>query len=293
MKVAITGGEGILGTYVANAFRKKGCHVFPLSHQCANIQDPIALKKVFDECNPDVVVHLGALTDLKICEKDKELAHQINVIGTTNVTEECIKRTIPQVFASTYYIYARNEDGFNSEDVTINEDELPNYYTVTKYQAEQEVKKSKAHYIVRLGSLYGNGEQDKKFIGTLCKTLKAKELINLVDDVFMQPTSSEVAAEKIVELVIRKVPYGTYNVASEGCCSFHQCGSFIAKVMMDHDELIVPISSSDYPVTVKHKYILADSTKLDNVNVKAIALWQKDLSRYIMENFNVVKHSKI
>ncbi len=172
MKVAITGGKGNLGGYVAAAFRDRECQVFPFSHEYSRVEDPSILRKALDECQPDVVIHLAALTDLGLCEREKELAHLVNVVGTKNVSEQCAERKIPVVFVSTYYLYASNDGEPKQEDAVIEAEGLPNYYTTTKHEAEYFARQNDLHYIVRLGSLYGSGLEDKKIIGFICSKLR-------------------------------------------------------------------------------------------------------------------------
>lgn len=278
MKVLLTGGSGILGQYVSRAF--DGEQIYSFNSKDLDIRKKEQLDNLFQQHKFDIVIHLGALTDLRVCEQEKRLAAEINIEGTQNVAEICIKREVPLVFASTYYIYACNQRNFGTEQQVIEQRQLPNYYTVTKYLAEQRVKLVPQHYIVRLGSLYGRGVDDKKFVGIISRKLTAGKELSLVADQFIQPTRSETVANTIVEMIKNKVPYGTYNIVSKGFCSFYQYGCFISEYLLGNIRQITSITMKQYPTTVKQRYILADTSKLGSfINVPIE--WDIDLRDYM------------
>ena len=61
-KIVVTGATGFLGTHVIPVLEKKYGkeRVVSLSSKNYDLTDPIQVKKMFDECEPEVLVHLAA-----------------------------------------------------------------------------------------------------------------------------------------------------------------------------------------------------------------------------------------
>ena len=52
-----------------------------------DITNAEAVNVVVKDFQPDVIIHGAAMTHVDQCEQNKELAYQLNVIGTKNVAE--------------------------------------------------------------------------------------------------------------------------------------------------------------------------------------------------------------
>ena len=50
------------------------------------------ISSVFNEKNPDVVIHLGAMTDVDLCESENHFATEINTKSTETIAKECSKQ---------------------------------------------------------------------------------------------------------------------------------------------------------------------------------------------------------
>jgi len=98
-------------------------------------------------------VHAAALTDVDLCEKDKNLAFNVNVLGTKNVVEACKKVNAHLVYISTDYVFS-GEKGYYSEQ---DETNPLNYYGFTKLEGEKIVESSNLSYLIaRASVIYGS-----------------------------------------------------------------------------------------------------------------------------------------
>ncbi len=60
-RVLITGGKGFLGSYVTKQLKAKGCKdIFIPKEESYNLVDKAAVKKVYRDSRPDIVIHLAA-----------------------------------------------------------------------------------------------------------------------------------------------------------------------------------------------------------------------------------------
>ena len=82
MAVLITGGSGALGTEL----KKRYPNALAPTHDELDLKDRNAVFGYFEKhANIDLVIHAGALTGIRPCEEDNELAWKTNVEGTRNL----------------------------------------------------------------------------------------------------------------------------------------------------------------------------------------------------------------
>ena len=61
-RITVTGGAGFLGTNVVNRLRERGCqNVFVPRSKDYNLVDNAAVKRLYQDSKPDVVIHLAAI----------------------------------------------------------------------------------------------------------------------------------------------------------------------------------------------------------------------------------------
>jgi GDP-L-fucose synthase len=61
-RITVTGGAGFLGTYVVRKLRESGCqNIFVPRSKDYNLVDNKAVKKLYQDSKPDVVIHLAAV----------------------------------------------------------------------------------------------------------------------------------------------------------------------------------------------------------------------------------------
>ena len=157
MKITVTGSKGFLGKYVVNALKEKGYETVDFDLPEHNLLD--------DDFScldgSDAVIHLAAMKGIPQCDADPLGALATNTLGTARLVEECNKRGIYLVYASTWAVNSHHKK----------------MYDVSKKAAEEVIihyikrKKLRAS-ILRMATFYGLGMADAGVINQFIKCKK-------------------------------------------------------------------------------------------------------------------------
>lgn len=143
MSVLITGGSGILGAELKKVFP----NVIAPTHEELDICGKNSVFDFFKKEDIDLVIHAAAVTKIRLCEENRNLAMDVNVNGTRNLVDTIIK-----LKKNTRFIYISTACVFDGHSGMYKESSIPypeNFYALTKLLGEYEVKKMNNYLIVR------------------------------------------------------------------------------------------------------------------------------------------------
>jgi len=143
MVILITGSTGVLGLELKNRFPDA---ITP-KHDELDITNKEMVTNFFKKRKIDVVIHTAAITSVRKCEEERELAWKTNVEGTKYLVDELIQ-TNPHgkfVYVSTACVFDGHVGMYNESSIPYPE----NFYALTKLLGEQEVKRVANHLIIR------------------------------------------------------------------------------------------------------------------------------------------------
>ena len=84
-------------------------------YQLLDLTNSTEVKQILDNFNPDIIVNCSAYTDVDQAEKNKHLAHSINVDGLNNIIKYSNKHT-KIIHISSDYIYDGRTAPYTEED---------------------------------------------------------------------------------------------------------------------------------------------------------------------------------
>lgn len=267
-----------------------GCVLVPLLQQSFEV---IALEKAalditdYDQVvrtvllhQPDIIIHLAALTNLDLCETDHALADQINIQGTRHVVDAAKESNAIVVFLSSDAVYSFDAGSMNgfSEDSPC---DPPNYYGYTKLAGEKIVQELvEKHYIIRTTWLFG-GPKDKKFLSQVLPKLERGETVRIVNDVWGSPTYTVDLGQMIGDLLQKGIPYGTYNVVNDGVASRYEMACYAAQLQRLDPSLIIPVSQTEFPQALtRQTYAILQTSKITH-ELYAPRFWEDAMAEYL------------
>lgn len=169
-KILVTGGAGFIGTFVAKELIRQGHQVrlYDLGKSdlpgisesmTGSILDPYRTAAAVRGC--DYVIHLAAALGVARTEANRLECLYINIQGTVNVLEACVKEKVKKiVFSSSSEVYGDQERVPTDELAPVNP---KSNYAITKLVGEEYLR---AYYenhglryaIVRFFNVYGPGQ---------------------------------------------------------------------------------------------------------------------------------------
>jgi len=247
MKVLVTGGTGLLGYWLVDAFLSKGFEVYATFNEKnppglearwvrMNLEDPGSIAGVAREVKPDILIHSAAYTDVDGCELNKAKAYRVNYLGT-----ELLVKAFRDL---EYFVYISTDYVFDGERGLYKEEDLPapvNYYGLSKLLGETAVRAvlSERSIIVRVSGLYGYSPTGKKNFGIIAlEKLLRREPVEAFVDQWLSPTYIRFLAGALVKLTELK-PTGILHLAGERLSRYEFAVS-LASVLGVEEELVKP-----------------------------------------------------
>tara|TARA_R110002096_G_scaffold94635_6_gene212939 strand:- start:35703 stop:36581 length:879 start_codon:yes stop_codon:yes gene_type:complete len=213
-RILITGATGKLGSALFARFSKIN-ECIPLSYTNStengfnlDLTDELAVDKLFDQVQPDIIIHTAALTDVDFCEENPEQAYNLNVLATKNII-----KWISEKSENTKIIYISTDHIYNNAGLSAENDVNPiNVYALTKLWGEDIVSGHDKHLIVRTNFF---GLKINGIVNWVIESTKNNKEIFLFDDIYFNPLLLTTLVDVLVELVEKDIS-GTYNLGSSG-----------------------------------------------------------------------------
>ncbi|MCM8829503.1 MAG: dTDP-4-dehydrorhamnose reductase [Candidatus Omnitrophica bacterium] len=277
MKVFITGGKGLVGTFLSDAFMDRGDEVYAPSRKDLDITDREKMVKTIKIVKPDILIHCAAFTDVDGCEIDKKKAYLTNVVGTQYVAEGCAEVKCRMVYLSTDFVFDGKKGSPYFEADTPNPLSI---YGQTKLLGEYYVSHLHQNFIiVRVSRIFG--EKGRNFASSLPFLMKEEKKIVLTDNIVNSPTYVVDLVEAIIFL-IKKNFLGIVNVCNRGECSWYEYGLKIKEIMNIKDIELVPIEFEKFVNRKAERpcYSVLDTSLLESLGF-SMPQWETSLKIYL------------
>jgi len=143
MVLLITGGNGALGTELKKIFSDS----LTPDHNSLDITNKKNVIDFFKNHDIDKVIHAAALTKVRSCEENRDLAWRTNVEGTKNLVDAVLElnRDVKFIYISTACVFDGHSGMYKESSIPYPE----NFYALTKLVAEHEVNKIPNYLIIR------------------------------------------------------------------------------------------------------------------------------------------------
>ncbi len=213
-KILILGSSGFLGITLTNLLKEKRQKVFGQSRDSEmDVQcNPTKIEELIDllsKLNPDVIINLIANTDVDLCQNDKNIAFEANVLPSLNLTESLryLNKKSYIIHISTDHVY--DGDGFKNEDQV----NPLNEYALTKLESEKYIL-DYGGLVIRtnfIGKCLNN--KKKSLTDWIYESLTNDKEITVFDNIQINPLNTKTLCSYL-SLLIDKKADGIFNLGS-------------------------------------------------------------------------------
>ncbi len=275
MRVLVTGSSGQLGKAVIEVFFKNDIDIYPISHTRLDITKRQAVEEIIRAYLPEVVINCSALTDVDLCEREKDRAYKVNALGPKNLAIVCEKYNIHLIHISTDYVFDGEKE---TPYIEFDKPNPINTYGKSKLEGEYFVESfSKSYSIVRTSWLYGDGDN---FVKKIIERAKGEKILKVVDDQFGSPTYTYDLAMALLNIAKERA-YGLYHCANKGVASRFEEAKFIVESLGLKVE-VTPIKSNEYPTLAKRpKYTPLENYILELEGIFYARSWELAMEEFL------------
>lgn len=257
IKVVVIGSNGLLGQTLVNKLsndvdyslcamasgKNRNSKAPNLNYFQIDIADFESIKIQLNLLEPDFIINALALTNVDVCETEKNLCDVINIDFVTALAQFCNELKTHLIHISTDFIF----DGVKGMYSETDEASPVNYYGLSKLTSEQKIKGIIDNYtIIRTILVYGKVDNMKRsnLVLWVKKSLENAESIRVVNDQYRMPTYVGSLAEACI-LVMKKKAKGIYHISGNELLSIYDIGLQIADFFDLSKSLIQPINSRE------------------------------------------------
>lgn len=199
------------------------------------------LTEVFDWAQPDVIVNCVALADVDACEREPELAREVNTLLPERIAALCSVREAELIHISTDAVFGRTAELRTTNDLV---DPL-NAYGRTKAEAEERVLNAcEAAIVVRTNIVGWSPSGRRSLLEFFVNSLENGATTPAYTDVFFRPLATSGMWEILRSLLNAKTS-GVVHAVGDTLLSKYEFGVKVAQTFGLNEDLLLESRISD------------------------------------------------
>ena len=214
MRILILGAGGRLGAALTGEYRGK-FDVIAFNHAELDLANPNQVRGKLSPLQFDLLLNCAAMTNVDLCESQREQAFAINAEAPKLLAEICRDKKAKLIHFSTDYVF----DGEKREPYFETDPARPiSVYGESKLRGEENVVAvDSKHLVLRVSWVFGPDRPS--FIDAMIKRAREEDHIDAVADKFSTPTYTADIAEALPRLFDQN---GVWHFANAGECSWQE-----------------------------------------------------------------------
>jgi dTDP-4-dehydrorhamnose reductase len=255
MRILLFGNTGQLGWELERTLAPLG-DLTACDYPEVDLADIKSIRRVFRDCQPDVLINAAAYTAVDRAEAEPELAKSINSLAPAIMAEEASNIGSAFIHFSTDYVF----DGLKGTPYL--ESDLPNPLSVygrTKLAGEQAIQQLGGAYLILRTSWVYSMRRDS-FVNKVLGWARTQDRLMLVTDQISGPTWARMLAEVTTQLIMLGMDdligwfseyHGLYHLAGSGYCSRFEWGQQVLQLDPHKEQQVihelVPAHTAEFP----------------------------------------------
>jgi dTDP-4-dehydrorhamnose reductase len=252
-RLLITGASGFLGCSLCAAAQEdwevygttlsKAIEIPNTTLLQVDLTDFAALQEVFQQVQPDAVIHAAALSQPNVCEVKQNESFAINVQASCWIAEICAAKEIPCVFTSTDQVFDGQHASYSETSAVA----PVNCYGKHKVMAEEGMRSRHSQItICRLPLMFGITPHAPSFLQGFIAQLQQGKPLKLFTDEYRTPVSGSAIAQGVLLALHHEIPY--LHLGGKEKLSRYEFGLKLVERLQLPAELIQPCRQADVPM---------------------------------------------
>ena len=272
MRILMTGANGQLGSALRRVLSGEDLTLKDLPE--FDLADPASESQI-REAKPDIILHVGAYTNVDQAEREPERAYAVNAEGTRRVAQAAQAAKARLIYVSTDYVF----DGTKTSPYHEQDTPHPlNHYGRSKYEGEQAVLTLCPNsLVVRTAWLFG--QEGPNFVKTIMRVAQERPVLEVVDDQRGCPTYAEDLAQALSQLAMSDLR-GICHVTNSGHCSWYEFAQAIVR-LTGAGATVQPITTAQAARLAKRPPYSVLSHDRFATQYSPLPEWQDALARFL------------
>ncbi|MBT9131863.1 MAG: dTDP-4-dehydrorhamnose reductase [Firmicutes bacterium] len=218
--ILVIGASGFLGRHLMSCCpgkRKLGTYHLheSIGMEFLDLQDLRQIRQIIKRVSPSVVIYAAGMTDVDACEKNPEMACQINAHAVAEIATISTARI---VYISTDYVFDGSKGFYREED----EVKPLNIYGASKVAGEQAVlAHNRLNLVVRVSGLYDDGGMKRCNFSSPIKPV-------IMDDIRISSPVHVADVASAIDRLLEIDNGGIYHVAGPDALSRYEFSQLVS-----------------------------------------------------------------
>jgi len=282
-KMLVFGAGGRLGAALAREYAASW-DVRAFGRAEADLSNPDSLAALIRTEDPSVVINSAAMTNVDVCETERDLARTVNAGAAAAMARACTDLGARLVQISTDYVFSGKTVKPYDEDAS---PDPISWYGQTKLEGEEQVlSASDRHAVIRVSWVFGP-DRDSFVDKALQQSLRG-EPVKAVADKWSSPTYTLDVAEALRALVSPDAPGGVYHVCNRGICTWRDWAEEGIKAAAElglpvKTTTVEPLKLADIKAMVAKRPVHSPMTchRIEDLLGRPLRSWQEAVRSYV------------
>ncbi len=282
-KILIYGARGRLGAAMVRTYAAHG-DVRALGRAESDLSDPASCANRVRAEAPAIVINSAALTNVDLCETERDLARTVNADAAGALARACTEVGARLIQISTDYVFSGQAQEPYAEDAA---PEPISWYGQTKLEGEQQVMAADGqHAVVRVAWVFGPDRDS--FVDKAVQTSLRGEPVKAVADKWSSPSYTLDIAGALPALFAPSAPGGIYHVCNRGVCTWRDWaeeGMSVAAVLGApvQTRTVEPLRLADITAMIAKRpvYSPMSCARIEALIGRPMRSWQEAVADYL------------
>lgn len=250
----------------------------------ADLSNPQAVAALVHAEQPMVVINSAAMTNVDVCETERDLARAVNADAAGAMARACTDCGARMVHISTDYVFSGQATEPYGEDAA---PDPVSWYGRTKLEGEEQVlAASDRHAVVRVSWVFGP-DRDSFVDKALQQSLRG-EPVKAVADKWSSPTYTLDVADALRALFEQDAAGGVYHVCNRGVCTWRDWAEEGIRAadglgLPVKTKTVEPLKLSDIKAMVAQRPVYSPMTceRIESLLGRPLRSWQEAVADYV------------